>query len=247
MSQELIFRISVKLPNGEIQTKEIKGHTEEQIRAKISLSKMTLLSIEDLTPAQEDQSLESIFENPTALEPIVPAKTPTSKFDSLNISDESPLAPPPPPPPPKPSSFPPILKPILGMVILLIVIGSFFGFKEWKRVAVIEQSSIMNGRGEGTSTFTNVDTKEGNLCGYIIVAQKNPSYPENSPEEYIGSREMSGTFCSGLIQPKSTVKIEFTIPKVKDICLERRFAKYGWSEWMDACDLYFHASNTISE
>lgn len=73
--------------------------------------------------------------------------------------------------------------------------------------ANITQECVMNGYGAGSCSFTNTGTKRGAVCGKIVVR----SLLNNKVYE-------SSKFCSGMVEEKSTTKVEFNIPAVRSAC-----------------------------
>ena len=85
---------------------------------------------------------------------------------------------------------------------------------------IIEQSCVMNGLGEGECNFTNSGKTEGAKCGTINV--QGPGVVQ------------SDKFCSGMVQPMSTEKVEFKIPAVDELC------DNGFEDWRDKCSFDFY-------
>lgn len=86
---------------------------------------------------------------------------------------------------------------------------------------IIENDCVMNGLGAGSCSFTNVGKTEGALCGRIVV---------QGPGTHTGSK-----FCSGIVPPMSTVKVEFVEPAVDDLCEPKSFGQ----SWTDICGFNF--------
>jgi hypothetical protein len=84
---------------------------------------------------------------------------------------------------------------------------------------IIEQSCILNGLGNGECSFTNTGKTAGAKCGTINV--QGPGVVQ------------SDKFCSGMVQPMSTEKVEFKIPAVDELC------DNGFEDWRDKCDFDF--------
>lgn len=85
----------------------------------------------------------------------------------------------------------------------------------------IDNYCVMNGFGDGSCSFTNVGDSFGSVCGYIIVEQF---------ENEVASSEV---FCSGKVQSSSTVKVDFSIPSVRNSCprgLEDSLCKFTFQE-----------------
>jgi hypothetical protein len=85
---------------------------------------------------------------------------------------------------------------------------------------IIEQSCVMNGLGEGECNFTNSGKTEGAKCGTINV--QKPGVVQ------------SDKFCSGMVEPMSTEKVEFKIPAVDELC------DNGFEDWRDKCSFDFY-------
>ncbi len=93
-----------------------------------------------------------------------------------------------------------------------------------KRVAyenrpIIEEECVMNGLGQGNCSFTNTGKTAGAVCGVIQVM--GPGMVE------------SNKFCSGLVDPQTTEKVEFHVPEVDQLC------DNGFESWMERCDFTF--------
>jgi len=69
---------------------------------------------------------------------------------------------------------------------------------------IVKDYCLMNGFGNGSCKFTNTGKTAGAQCGHIEV--KGPGVAK------------SDLFCSGLVQPYSTTKVEFEIPDVNELC-----------------------------
>ena len=85
--------------------------------------------------------------------------------------------------------------------------------------AIVEENCIMNGYGQGNCSFTNIGRTTGALCGVIQV---------DGPGTLNSSK-----FCSGPVQPQSTVKVEFYIPEVDELC------DNGFESWTEKCSFGF--------
>ena len=85
--------------------------------------------------------------------------------------------------------------------------------------AIVEENCIMNGYGEGNCSFTNIGRTTGALCGAIQV---------DGPGTVTSSK-----FCSGPVQPQSTVKVEFHIPEVDELC------DNALESWTEKCAFTF--------
>ena len=86
---------------------------------------------------------------------------------------------------------------------------------------ILEQDCVMSGLGEGSCSFTNTGKTEGALCGRIEVY---------GPGTHTGSK-----FCSGMVAPMSTTKVDFNEPAVRKLCAPQN---YGQS-WTDVCNFSF--------
>jgi hypothetical protein len=85
---------------------------------------------------------------------------------------------------------------------------------------IIEVSCTMNGYGQGECNFTNSGKSTGAKCGTINV--QGPGVVQ------------SDKFCSGMVQPMSTEKVEFKIPAVDELC------DNGFEDWRDKCSFDFY-------
>ena len=84
---------------------------------------------------------------------------------------------------------------------------------------IVEATCVMNGYGDGDCKFTNTGKTAGPQCGYIGV---------NGP-----GVTTSEVFCSGLVQPYTTTKVDFSIPAVSKLCED------GMKNWQDVCSFEF--------
>ena len=84
---------------------------------------------------------------------------------------------------------------------------------------IIEASCLMDGYGKGECSFTNSGKTAGAKCGVINV--QGPGVVQ------------SDKFCSGMVQPMSTEKVEFKIPAVDELC------DNGFEDWRDKCGFDF--------
>jgi hypothetical protein len=84
---------------------------------------------------------------------------------------------------------------------------------------IIDASCIMNGYGKGHCNFTNTGKTTGAQCGNIHVDGPGAVY--------------SDKFCSGMVQPMTTEKVEFNIPAVDKLC------DNGFNSWTDKCNFDF--------
>ena len=84
---------------------------------------------------------------------------------------------------------------------------------------IVEESCVMNGYGEVKCDFTNSGKTAGAICGVIQV---------NGPGTATSSK-----FCSGMVQPMSTTKVELTIPEVDELC------DNGFESWTEKCGFTF--------
>jgi hypothetical protein len=126
-----------------------------------------------------------------------------------------------------------IIKIASGVVLAATAIASGVAYKkaadsnakkEAERLAyenrpIIEAACIMNGFGEGNCKFTNTGKTAGPQCGYIEV--RGPGVAK------------SEQFCSGLVQPYTTNKVEFSIPEVRELCSN------GFEDWTKKCPFNF--------
>jgi hypothetical protein len=80
----------------------------------------------------------------------------------------------------------------------------------------------MNGFGVGHCSFTNSGKTAGALCGHIQV--DGPGIATSAP------------FCSGMVQPMTTEKVEFSIPQVNELC------DNGFESWTEKCSFDFYQS-----
>lgn len=104
----------------------------------------------------------------------------------------------------------------VGIVVLVGLAAAVRGSPE------IVDDTVMNGWGHGTATFTNRGRREGSVCGHVLVVCGR------------GSRE-SPTFCSGVIGPNESKRVEFTVPEM------HRIVPYGRA-WDDDCHhIFLHA------
>jgi hypothetical protein len=84
---------------------------------------------------------------------------------------------------------------------------------------IVEESCVMNGWGQGECSFTNSGKTAGAKCGTINV--QGPGMAQ------------SDKFCSGMVEPMSTEKVEFKIPAVNELC------DNGFESWTKKCDFTF--------
>jgi hypothetical protein len=84
---------------------------------------------------------------------------------------------------------------------------------------IVEDACVMNGYGKGSCDFTNVGKTAGAVCGVIQVDGPGTTY--------------SNKFCSGMVQPQTTAKVEFNIPAVNKLCED------GFKSWQDVCQFDF--------
>ena len=123
---------------------------------------------------------------------------------------------------------------IAGGVVVIIggVIGGSYAYNahkaaEEKKAAelayanrpIVTESCVMNGYGKGSCDFTNTGKTAGAICGVIQV---------NGP-----GIANSSKFCSGMVQPMSTEKVEFDIPEVDELC------DNGFESWTEKCGFTF--------
>jgi hypothetical protein len=84
---------------------------------------------------------------------------------------------------------------------------------------IIEDSCLMNGLGDVKCDFTNTGKTAGAVCGVIFV--KGPG------------TAMSSKFCSGVVQPQSTERVETKVVEVDELC------DNGYRSWTEKCDFTF--------
>lgn len=84
---------------------------------------------------------------------------------------------------------------------------------------IVEESCVMNGYGKGNCSFTNSGKTAGAVCGQIQVNGPGTTY--------------SNKFCSGMVQPMTTTKVEFDIPAVDQLC------DNGFASWTEKCSFDF--------
>ena len=132
------------------------------------------------------------------------------------------------------------IKIVSGLVLATIAIASGVAYKnaadynakkaaeaakiEAQRIAyenrpIIEAACVMNGFGEGNCKFTNTGKTAGPQCGNIVVQGPGVAKSEQ--------------FCSGLVQPYTTNKVEFSIPEVRELCSN------GFEDWTKKCPFSF--------
>jgi hypothetical protein len=87
---------------------------------------------------------------------------------------------------------------------------------------IIAESCTMNGYGVGECNFTNTGKTAGAKCGVINV--QGPGVVQ------------SDKFCSGMVEPMSTEKVEFKIPAVDELC------DNGFQSWTEKCNFDFFES-----
>ncbi len=84
---------------------------------------------------------------------------------------------------------------------------------------IVENACVMNGFGAGSCDFTNVGKTAGAVCGVIQV---------NGP-----GTAHSSKFCSGMVQPMTTEKVEFNVTEVGELC------DNGFESWTEKCSFTF--------
>jgi hypothetical protein len=84
---------------------------------------------------------------------------------------------------------------------------------------IVEDACVMNGYGKGSCDFTNVGKTAGAVCGVIQVDGPGTTY--------------SNKFCSGMVQPQTTTKVEFHAPTVEKLCSD------GFKDWREVCEFTF--------
>lgn len=90
--------------------------------------------------------------------------------------------------------------------------------------ADISQQCTMNGFGKGQCTFTNLGTSKGSVCGTVAVTENRYSLTTRT-----------SVFCSGEVEPKSTVSVSFSNPFVSELC------EAEGKTWDKVCDFTFEA------
>ena len=99
---------------------------------------------------------------------------------------------------------------------------------------VITEECVMNGRGEGTCSFTNTGDSDGSMCGTVVVvkpAEKSPPYGKSEQSE-------SSTFCSGTISKDTTTsQISFNVPRLSEMC------SVNSRPWDETCGFAFSSSS----
>ena len=89
---------------------------------------------------------------------------------------------------------------------------------------IVEEACVMNGYGQGSCDFTNSGKTAGAICGQIQVNGPGTAY--------------SNKFCSGMVQPMTTTKVEFNIPAVDKLCED------GLKPWTEVCSFTFSQEAT---
>lgn len=84
---------------------------------------------------------------------------------------------------------------------------------------IVEEDCLMDGYGKGHCDFTNTGKTAGALCGVIQVDGPGTAH--------------SNKFCSGMVQPMTTEKVEFSIPAVDKLCED------GFKDWREVCSFTF--------
>jgi hypothetical protein len=94
----------------------------------------------------------------------------------------------------------------------------------YARRPIVENYCVMNGFGVGSCDFTNSGKTAGAVCGVVQV---------NGP-----GTAHSSKFCSGVVQPMTTEKVEFNIPAVDELC------DNGFESWTEKCSFDFIQEGT---
>jgi hypothetical protein len=89
----------------------------------------------------------------------------------------------------------------------------------YARRPIVEHSCVMNGFGVGSCDFTNSGKTAGAVCGVVQVDGPGTAH--------------SNKFCSGVVEPMTTEKVEFNIPAVDDLC------DNGFESWTEKCSFDF--------
>jgi len=89
------------------------------------------------------------------------------------------------------------------------------------RPIIEHDNCVMNGLGQGSCSFTNTGKTKGAICGKIVV---------HGPGKFEGSK-----FCSGMVEPMTTNKVEFNEPNVQDLCEPKNFMQ----SWTEVCEFEF--------
>jgi hypothetical protein len=108
-------------------------------------------------------------------------------------------------------------------ILLVVTLGLLVGCEKKPPPDVdLKVSCVMNGRGEGSCTFTNVQTGVGAQCGVVKVKRDG-----------ITSLLASDVFCSGKVEGSSSKKVEFSIPAVQTFC------DNPGDSWTKVCEFNF--------
>lgn len=92
----------------------------------------------------------------------------------------------------------------------------------------IESNCSSNGYGQGSCSFTNTGSGAGSVCGKVTVSS---IYDKNNATQ-------SSLFCSGDVQPSSTVDVKFTVPNVSSLCSGSDGRNTGVRRsWNEMCNL----------
>lgn len=114
------------------------------------------------------------------------------------------------------SLAPEVRQAAVGISLLVALVGALLAARGSPDIV---SQPVMNGRGDGTATFTNRGALAGSVCGHVTVSCGR------------GSRR-SATFCSGTVEPNATKRVEFTVAEM-DVIIP-----YG-RDWRHDCDLGF--------
>jgi hypothetical protein len=120
----------------------------------------------------------------------------------------------------------------IGAVLLLLLYWLIPGGD-----SKISTECVMNGSGSGKCDFTNVGTSKDGICGKIIVRNKQDKKTAES-----------GVFCSGSVPQKTTLSVNFEIPKVQQLCgvsaMEQKMVSamtggLASANWTEKCEFNF--------
>lgn len=87
----------------------------------------------------------------------------------------------------------------------------------------LSQECTMNGMGSGACSFTNLGDGTGATCGHIAVVGKAD----------FSEMAKTSVFCSGQLPPKTTSRVEFSVPDVQSACEAEGKA------WSEVCSFTF--------
>lgn len=114
------------------------------------------------------------------------------------------------------SLAPEVRQAVVGIALVIALFGALLAARGSPDIV---SQPVMNGRGDGTATFTNRGALAGSVCGHVTVSCGR------------GARR-SATFCSGTVEPNATKRVEFTVAEM-DVIIP-----YG-RDWRHDCDLSF--------